>query len=279
MVEKISFMYITNDPIIAATIQECGVQRIWIDLEYMGKEERQKNMNTVKSKHSLVDISRIKPVIKDSELLVRVNPIHTYSKEEIDEVIDRGADVIMLPMFKTVQEVKKFLEIVDRRIKTVLLFETKESVEYIHEIMNLGGFDEVHVGLNDLHLSYGLNFMFELLSNGTVEYLCKIFKSYKIPFGFGGIAKIGEGLLPAEKILAEHIRLGSTRIILSRSFCDVAPENIDSWKREFKDGIIAIRQAEKKIKNWNKYQFQKNIIEVKGGVERVVKIINDKRNG
>jgi hypothetical protein len=57
------------------------------------------------------------------------------------------------------------------------------------------GFDEIHIGLNDLHLSYGMTFMFELLTNGTVEMLCNKFKESGIPYGFGGIAKIGEGIL------------------------------------------------------------------------------------
>ena len=39
-----------------------------------------------------------------------------------------------------------------------------------------------------------------------------------IPFGIGGIACLGTGLLPAELILAAHLRLGSERVILSRSF-------------------------------------------------------------
>ena len=36
--------------------------------------------------------------------------------------------------------------------------------------------------------------------------------------GFGGIARLGFGMLPAEHVIAEHYRLGSTAVILSRSF-------------------------------------------------------------
>ena len=46
-------------------------------------------------------------------------------------------------------------------------------MDCIDEVLSNGGFDEIHIGLNDLHLSYGLTFMFELLSNGLVEMLCK----------------------------------------------------------------------------------------------------------
>lgn len=78
----------------------------------------------------------------------------------------------MLPMWKSLDDVKNFLTIVDKRVKTTLLLETKEAVECLDEVLENGGFDEIHIGLNDLHLSYHLKFMFELLANGTVEKIC-----------------------------------------------------------------------------------------------------------
>jgi hypothetical protein len=61
-------------------------------------------------------------------------------------------------------------------------------------------------------------FMFELLADGTVERLSKQIQLSGKPFGFGGIARVSEGLLPAENILGEHVRLGSSAVILSRTF-------------------------------------------------------------
>ena len=80
-------MFITNNPKVAEAAQDCDVRRVWIDLETLGKEERQKGMNTVKSQHSLSDISLLRNVIDKSELLVRVNPINPGSKEEINEAV------------------------------------------------------------------------------------------------------------------------------------------------------------------------------------------------
>jgi citrate lyase beta subunit len=108
----LKLMYITNNSEVAAIAQKYGVDRIWIDLETLGKEERQKGMNTVKSKHCINDIVAIKPILKTSELLVRINPMNQNSKEEIDEVISAGADMIMLPMWKSAEEVQQFLSIV-----------------------------------------------------------------------------------------------------------------------------------------------------------------------
>lgn len=50
---KLKLMYITNNPIVALIAEKNGVDRIWIDLETLGKEERQIGLNSVKSHHSI----------------------------------------------------------------------------------------------------------------------------------------------------------------------------------------------------------------------------------
>jgi hypothetical protein len=86
------------------------------------------------------------------------------------------------------------------------------------ECINIPGVNEVHIGLNDLHIEMGHRFMFEPLVSGHVEQMTEILRSTGMPFGIGGLARVGEGLLPAELLLAEHVRLGSTGAILSRTF-------------------------------------------------------------
>ena len=250
----LKLMYITNRPDVALIAEKYGVDRIWIDLELLGKEERQKGMNTVKSNHTVDDVRRIKPLLSTSEMLVRVNPWNENSEQEIENVITAGADIIMLPMWKSAAEVIKFLSAVDGRCKTTLLLETKEAVECLDEVLEIGGMDEIHIGLNDLHLSYGMTFMFELLANGTVEMLCKKIREKGLPYGFGGIARLGTGDLPAEKVIMEHYRLGSSRAILSRSFCDVSNmSNIDEIKKIFKENMKELRSYEASISKMTDY--------------------------
>lgn len=218
----LNLMYITNRPEIAQIAESAGVDRIFVDLEYIGKADRQSGLDTVKSKHTLDDVRIISKAITMAELLVRINPIHEAteeycsSKEEIDIAIANGADIIMLPFFKTLNEVAQFLTYVNGRVKTMLLLETPEAVEIIDEILQLKGIDYIHIGLNDLSLGYGMKFMFQLLADGTVERLCTKFREKGIPYGFGGIASLGKGMIPAEMIIREHYRLGSTCAILSR---------------------------------------------------------------
>lgn len=256
----IKLMYITNDINVATIAENAGVDRIWIDLEVNGKEERQKGMDTVKSKHKIEDVEKIKKVLTKAQLLVRVNPIYEKSREEIDSVINQGADIVMLPYFKTAEEVQKFIKLINRRCKTMLLVETPEAVDNIDEILNINGIDEVHIGLNDLHLGYKKKFMFELLIDGTVEYLCEKFKEHGIEqYGIGGISRLGTGDLPAEEILIEDYRLGSRAAILSRSFCNTEKiKDLKEIENIFDNGVTEIRDYEKKLENYNLKQFMEN---------------------
>jgi hypothetical protein len=111
--------------------------------------------------------------------------------------------------------------------------------------------------------------MFELLANGTVEELTKKISMAGIPYGFGGVARLGEGLIPAEKIIMEHYRLGSTRAILSRSFCDINKLN-DYCEIEylFRINMAALRSYEENLREV--MDFSKNQLDVYNSVESIV---------
>ncbi len=271
-------MYITNNPQVALIAEKYGVDRIWIDLETLGKEERQRGMNTVKSKHTIDDIKIIKPLLTRAEMLVRINPWHDGSEKEIEEVISAGADMIMLPMWKTVEEVENFLRTVAGKCKTTLLLETREAVECLDEVLKHGDMDEIHIGLNDLHLSYGLDFMFELLSNGIVEKIVKKIKRTGIPYGFGGIARLGCGDLPAERIIMEHYRLGSSRVILSRSFCNNdLISDLSEVENVFRNNMRLLREYEDTVSKMPDSEFVSNQAEIEKIVEKIVKMKRRKR--
>ena len=213
--KEFNYLMITNKPDIAAFVEDKGVQRIFVDLEINGKLDRQGHLDTVVSRHSIDDVRAIRKVLTRSELLVRINPFFEGSEAEIEAVIDAGADIIMLPMFKSLHQVESVGKFIDGRVKLIPLVETIEAIQICDELDSLACVDELHIGLNDLHLQMGLNFMFELIQNGYIE---SYVKSLKKPFGIGGIAKVSEGAVPGELVMAEHIRLGSSGVILSRAF-------------------------------------------------------------
>ena len=211
-------MMITNLPDIAAAAEASGVDRIFLDFERLGKWERQGHLDTYISDHQFEDIAAVRAAVSRAQVLARVNPFNVRSPYEIDEVIRGGADVVMLPMFTSRKQVSRFVELVGGRARTCLLLETPQAMIRVRDIVREPGIDEIHIGLNDLHLGLGLDFMFEIMTSGVLDFLSDTIRSRGIRFGFGGIARVGEGLLPAEKILTEHARLRSEMVILSRTF-------------------------------------------------------------
>jgi len=273
----LKLMYITNRPEVARIAEAAGVDRIFVDMEFIGKDVRQKGLDTVKSHHTVQDAANIKRTLAKAELLVRVNPIHEAqpdypsSEDEIDDVIAAGADVIMLPYFKTAQEVRTFVRLVGGRARTMLLLETPEAVACVDEILAVDGVDEIHIGLNDLSLGYGMPFMFELLADGTVERLCCKIRRKGVSYGFGGIAALGKGMLPSEYVIKEHYRLGSTCAILSRSFCDTAKmRDLNEIEATFQSGVREIRALERECEPHSRFFFdnEKKVIRL---VERIGK--------
>lgn len=274
----LELMYITNRPDIAQIAQQAGVDRVFVDMEYIGKQDRQGGMNTVQSHHTTEDVKKLRSVLKETKILVRCNPIHDSTADydstesEVDRAVNSGADILMLPFFSTPQEVRRFVRSVNARTRVCLLLETPQAVKNLDQILSVGGIDEIHIGLNDLHLGYHMKFMFELLADGTVDRLCDKIGKAGISFGFGGIARLGAGDLPAEYILGEHYRLGSDRVILSRAFCDLNKEKDISVVREkMKSGVANIRAYESKLRGWSEEMFRKNHAEMCACVQEIVK--------
>lgn len=274
----LKLFYITNNLDVALIAQKYGVDRIWVDLERLGKEDRQKHQNSVKSHHKISDIAHMAPYLTTSQMMVRINHWNPHSTEEIEGVIAAGAQIIMLPYWKTVDEVKHFLSAVNGRCKTSLLLETKEAENCLDEVLELPGIDEIHIGLNDLHLSYGLDFMFECLTNGTVERICQKIAAKGIPYGFGGIAQIGQGAVPAEKIIVEHYRLGSTRVILSRSFCNYEKiGNRDEIDRIFAENMKKLRDFENHAATLSTQAMENNKRALAVAVAQVVTLLKKEK--
>ena len=180
---------ITNNIKIANYVSKNGVDRIFIDLEKNGKKERQGHLDTWISSHTFGDITKIKETDPNIHIMTRINPIYNNTKDEIDEAIDRGSSSIMLPMFSSLDEIGEFYELIQDRCIATPLFETKNSIELLPEMLKKISIKELHIGLNDLHLDFGMRFMFEILEKDILERSCSILKEQRIPFGIGGIAR------------------------------------------------------------------------------------------
>ena len=180
----------------------------------------------------------------------------------------------MLPMWKSVDDVKTFYSIVQRRVKTILLLETEEARKCLDDVVVLDDVDEIYIGLNDLHLSQHKKFMFELYVDGTVDEIVSKLKKANIKFGIGGVGKVNcDNLLPAENILCEHYRLGSSMVILARAFCDWTKYDVVEFEQIMTNGIAENREFEKSLENQPIDYFD----EIHKQTEKIIKAIKANR--
>lgn len=237
----IELLQISNDPQFARRCDAIDGMRLFVDLERQGKAERQAGRNSFLSDHQRDDVGRVKAVLRRARLLVRVNPLNPGTAAELDAVLAQGADSLMLPMFRSAGELQAFSALVAGRAPVVALLETADALQCLDDWLETPGLSEVYVGLNDLHLSLGCRFMFEPLAQGIVQRVAEATQRRGLRFGFGGIARLDEGLLPGRDVLAEHLRLGSQAVILSRTFHGGASG------QSLEAAVQALRRAESRL--------------------------------
>lgn len=268
--KHLQLMILADDPQSAIAAQNAGIDRIFYDLEYIGKAARQAGRNAVLSHNDIDLIPELRKVITTSQLLVRTNPIHAYSKAEVEKAIGYGSDILMLPMVMDQHDVEQYVGLVGGKAKVCIMVETAAAMARLDRILAVPGVDEIFVGLNDLHISMGLTFMFELLSGGLVEYIADKCNRAGVPFGFGGIARIGEGDLPSDYILGEHVRLGSTSVILSRTFKGIAGVDANARPIDLKEEVEKVRRRLTEIDRWSEIDYMQNQRRIDVAVDNVV---------
>lgn len=242
--EDFRLTLITNDPVWAARADAGGVDRIGVDLERLGKAERQAGKDSRLSNHTIDDLEALAGIVRNADLFVRVNPINAGTPDELEKVLACGARVIMLPFFRTADEVKTFVRLVNGRAHAMILVETAPALARIREILTVPGIDEVMVGLNDLRLELAVRDHFEVLVSPLLDTVANEVRRANLPFAVGGVADPNDHSLPvsADLVLAQYPRLNATGAWLSRSFLNgVLPDH------DFGSAVSAIR---KRLTEW-----------------------------
>ncbi|MDA8958849.1 hypothetical protein N9F11_00360 [Akkermansiaceae bacterium] len=277
----IELFYITNDCLEAKIVDKLDINWLFLDLEIVGKKERQIGRSTVLSDHSIDDVRKLRKIIRNTGILVRCNPIGVHSEKEFEEINNTpGIDMVMLPFFHTVEEVRMFIQFLDTsRIKPALLIETVGAVENLREILALYPFEYVHIGLNDIHIERKTSFMFEPYVDGFLAGIVAILAISDQKFGVGGIGKIGSDLLPTpECVINEHTRLGSSGVIISRSFKgNFSKDSKDSFEKELKKSVEKFRNQEKISKELDYNQLLVSYDQMKADTNKVVENINENK--
>jgi len=235
----LKFMLITGDADVAEYVHDCGVERIFVDLEQLGKAERQPG-DTVKSQHTLGDVARIRSRVPKAEVLTRIDPLHSGTREQIEGALDAGTDLIMLPMWRTVADVEQVAAMINGRCRFIPLCELPEALRLVADVLPY--VDEIYLGLNDLRIARGGAFLFEPLAEGEVDEFAR--NAGGKPFGFGGIARVGGGLVDGGMIVREHVRLGSSMVILSRDFHNKSVTLEDFQRNDIAAEVKKVRDAE-----------------------------------
>lgn len=214
----------TDDPVEAAACARAGIDRIGIDLDRLGKIERQSGLQSWISPHQLTSLPSLRKAMPDHCLFVRTNPLHPGSRNEIEAALAGGADLLMLPNFQKIEQVVAYLELVAGRVPVIPLVERKAALELIEPMAALG-ISEVHFGLNDLSLDFMVQNRLSLFLHPDMEQVFAKAHSLFARFGVGGVASPDiPGLpVPASTVLAQHGRIRSNGAMLARCFwtgCD-----------------------------------------------------------
>lgn len=249
----------TDDPGVARAADQAGVDRIGPDLERLGKRERQADPGYWLSPHREESLPRVRASLRRGRLFVRTNPLHDGWDAEAERLIAAGAEVLMLPAFRSARDVEKALSVVGDRVLLVPLVETVEALHEVSKIAGLARVREVHFGLNDLALSFGLPNRFALLTHPAVERATILIAENGVRMGIGGIGRCCDtGLpIPSDLIYAQYPRLGATGALIARSFFrDLPPrsallakavaaarERFEYWYRRDHAELLAARDG------------------------------------
>lgn len=213
------FTLMTNDLHLAARADGAGVDRIGIDLDRLGKRERQPAGYRI-SEHSLADLERLCSVVRPGRLFARTDPLHPGSARQIEELLARGVTSLMLPMFRRVEEAARFVELVAGRAQVVLLVETVAAAFRIGGIARVPGVAEIMIGLNDLQLDARIDDRFEVVVSDLMVAVARTVNDCGVRFGFGGLGRHDDESLPVPSSLVypQYARLGASSAIMARSF-------------------------------------------------------------
>lgn len=211
---------LTRDPRLAEEGDSAGVDRIGVDLECVGKADRQAGQDGRASGHTFDDLAGIAPMARRADLFVRINPWHAGSQTEIDAALELGAKVVMLPYFRTAEEVERFVSAIRGRAVASILIETATALARIRRMAAVLGVGEVMVGLNDLHRELRLSNHFEALASPLLDVAAAESRRAGLPFGVGGLGRVDDPGLPVDGdlVYAQYPRLGATGAWIARSF-------------------------------------------------------------
>ncbi len=222
--------------VVPARIQAAvaaGVDDVLVDWEHIGKRARQRDADTQINADTEEDLRRVR-ACTTAPVLCRLNPVGEGTAAEVERAIAAGANELLLPMVRTVEEVERTLDLVQSRCAVGILVETVDAVRIAPALGRLP-LSRVYLGLMDLQIERRARCLFEPLVDGTLSTLRRCFDA---PFGFGGLTRPDAGApIPCRLLIGEMARLGCSFSFLRRSF------HRDVAGRDLRVDLAQIRSA------------------------------------
>lgn len=193
---------------------DAGIDGIIIDWESEGKHLRQQLYNTQVNEHGIKDL---KTVVNHNpkHIICRINGPYFLELKEIDLAIELGADEILIPMVRTLDQAKSLRDYIGDRAATSFMLETNEALNIAEDLDKLDA-TRFFLGLNDLSIERESQSLFLPLIDGTLEELRP-----KISSGFGvaGLTHPKAGYpIPCSNLIKIMRKYRATFGFLRRSF-------------------------------------------------------------
>ncbi len=247
----------TTNTSFANECLSAGIDAIIIDWENQGKHERQKKYDTQINQDSYDDLITMRKAI-DGNIICRINQYTNTSNYEIQKAIEGGADEILLPMVKTVDQVEAFVNTVNNQVKCGILIETKECLNILPKLAHFQ-LHRMYIGLNDLQISKGTPNLFYAFVDGTVKEIKQALPNAKL--GLGGITHPDYGYpLLCKKLINYYVQHGMQFSFLRRSFNKIVEDHgIENTIKSIKAAIETAKQISSDEQKQNYLQLEAQI--------------------
>src|SRR5215813_6955450 len=122
-----SLQLFSTDPRMIRDAIASGIGAIIVDLETLGKQQRQNGADTEINNYTIDDLRRVRRATA-AHVICRINQFNHATESEIEEVIGAGADELLLPMVRAAEQVEAVIAMVGGRAKVGILIETNDAV-------------------------------------------------------------------------------------------------------------------------------------------------------
>ena len=232
-------LVLTADPLQAQLVTAAGADAVIIDWENQGKYQRQSGADTQINADTPADLRRVRQAIS-APIICRINGPGPTLRAEVETALDCGADELLLPMVRHLDEALQFLDAVDGRCRAGILIETPPAVALAPQLGALP-LHRIYVGLNDLAIARRSPSIFSALSDGTVD---SVRPHVQTRFGVAGLTRPTSGNpIPCSLLMGEILRLQSSFSFLRRSFWkDTAGSDLPTEITQIRQALAAAAQ-------------------------------------